>query len=133
MSKKTYEQIKESERYAIALRLQQKKSIRAIAKALGRSPSTFSREIHPYISFTPRNGYQCSPRSRKAAGNAHSGLPQYTRSASGHTARGPPICPKEHPHDRFVPLHTPRHLAMEQRKRRPVRQHQSARCRGYAR
>ena len=34
MSKKTYEQIKESERHAIALGLQQKQSIRAIARAL---------------------------------------------------------------------------------------------------
>ncbi len=42
---KTYEQVKESERHAIALGLQQKQSIRAIAKALGRSPSTISREI----------------------------------------------------------------------------------------
>ena len=40
MSKRTYEQIQESERYAIALGLQQKQSIRAIARALGRSPST---------------------------------------------------------------------------------------------
>ena len=46
MSKRTYEQIKESERHAIALGLQQKQSIRAIARALGRSPSTISREIH---------------------------------------------------------------------------------------
>ena len=45
MSKRTYEQITESERHAIALGLQQKQSIRAIAKALGRSPSTISREI----------------------------------------------------------------------------------------
>jgi IS30 family transposase len=46
MPKRTYEQIKESERHAIALGLQQKQSIRAIARALGRSPSTISREIH---------------------------------------------------------------------------------------
>ena len=46
MNKKTYEQIQETERHAIALGLQQKLSIRAIARALGRSPSTISREIH---------------------------------------------------------------------------------------
>ena len=45
MSKRTYEQITESERHAIALGLQQKQSLRAIARALGRSPSTISREI----------------------------------------------------------------------------------------
>ena len=42
---KSYEQISESERHAIAMGLQQKLSIRAIARALGRSPSTISREI----------------------------------------------------------------------------------------
>lgn len=46
MSKKTYEQIQETERCAIALGLQPKLSIRAIAKALGRSPCTISQEIH---------------------------------------------------------------------------------------
>ncbi len=46
MNQKTYEQIQETERHAIALGLQQKLSIRAIARALGRSPSTISREIH---------------------------------------------------------------------------------------
>ncbi len=45
MTKRTYEQIKETERHAIALGLQQGQSIRAIARALGRSPSTISREI----------------------------------------------------------------------------------------
>lgn len=56
MSKSTYEQITESERHAIALGLQQKQSLRAIARALGRSPSTISREIlrnaggHGYVS-----------------------------------------------------------------------------------
>jgi IS30 family transposase len=46
MSKRNYEQITESERHAIALGLQQKQSIRAISRALGRSASTISREIH---------------------------------------------------------------------------------------
>ncbi|WP_345064556.1 IS30 family transposase, partial [Acidovorax lacteus] len=45
MNKKSYEQIGESERQAIAMGLQQKQSIRAIARSLGRSPSTISREI----------------------------------------------------------------------------------------
>ena len=46
MSKKTYEQIKRIGRHATTLGLQQKQSIRAIARALGRSPSTINREIH---------------------------------------------------------------------------------------
>ena len=46
MTNRTYEQIQESEHHAIALGLQKKQSIRAIARALGRSPSTISREIH---------------------------------------------------------------------------------------
>jgi len=61
MSKRTYEQIKESERHAIALGLQQKQSIRAIARALGRSPSTISREIHRNAGG---NGYAPMYRER---------------------------------------------------------------------
>ena len=45
MSHKSYQQITESERHAIALGLQQKQSIRAISRALGHGPSTISREI----------------------------------------------------------------------------------------
>ena len=76
MSKKTYEQIKESERYAIALGLQQKQSIRAIARALGRSPSTISREIH-------RNG----------GGNATpAGLPISAAAGGAFTAAPSPSC-----------------------------------------
>ena len=45
MSPKSYQQITQSERHAIALGLQQKQSIRAISRALGHGPSTISREI----------------------------------------------------------------------------------------
>ena len=45
MSKRTYQQLSESERQAIALGLQQKQTISAIARALGRHKSTISREI----------------------------------------------------------------------------------------
>ncbi|MEX7575488.1 IS30 family transposase [Pseudomonas aeruginosa] len=44
MSKKIYQQLSEGERHAIALGLQQKQSLSAIARALGRSKSTISRE-----------------------------------------------------------------------------------------
>ena len=44
MTKKTYQQLSESERHAIALGLQQKQSLSAMARALGRSKSTISRE-----------------------------------------------------------------------------------------
>ena len=44
MTKKTYQQLSESERHAIALGLQQKQSLSSIALALGRSKSTISRE-----------------------------------------------------------------------------------------
>ena len=44
MTKKNYQQLSESERQAIALGLQQKQSLSAIARALGRSKSTISRE-----------------------------------------------------------------------------------------
>jgi len=45
MTPKNYDQLGSGERHAIALGLQQHLSIRAIARALGRSPSTISREI----------------------------------------------------------------------------------------
>lgn len=44
MSKKTYTQLSESERQAIALGREQKLSLSAIARALGRHKSTISRE-----------------------------------------------------------------------------------------
>ena len=44
MTKKIYEQLSEIERQGIALGLQQKLSLSAIARALGRSKSTISRE-----------------------------------------------------------------------------------------
>lgn len=44
MTKKNYQQLSESERHAIALELQQRQSLSAIARALGRSKSTISRE-----------------------------------------------------------------------------------------
>ena len=72
MSKKTYEQIKESERHAIALGLQQKQSIRAIARALGRSPSTFSREIHRNAGG---NGYASRFAINAAASGAFTAAP----------------------------------------------------------
>ncbi len=44
MPQTKYRQLSEAERHAIALALQQGISLRAIARALGRSPSTISRE-----------------------------------------------------------------------------------------
>ena len=44
MPKASYRQLSQSERHAVALALQQGMSQRAIARALGRSPSTISRE-----------------------------------------------------------------------------------------
>lgn len=44
MTEKKYKQLSESERHAIALGLQQSMSLSAIARALGRSKSTISRE-----------------------------------------------------------------------------------------
>ena len=44
MTKKNYQQLSESDRHAIALGLQQKQSLSAIARALGRSRSTISRK-----------------------------------------------------------------------------------------
>ncbi|ABF08412.1 IS30-like element IS1088 family transposase [Cupriavidus metallidurans] len=46
MTKKNYQQLSETERHAIALGLQQKQSLSAIARALGRDKSTISRECN---------------------------------------------------------------------------------------
>ena len=70
MTNRTYDQIKESERHAIALGLQQKQSIRAIARALGRSPSTISREIHRNAGghgYASKYAQQRSDRRRRFA------------------------------------------------------------------
>ena len=70
MTSRTYDQIKESERHAIALGLQQKQSIRAIARALGRSPSTISREIHRNAGghgYASKYAQQRSDRRRRFA------------------------------------------------------------------
>ena len=70
MTSRTFEQINESERHAIALGLQQKQSIRAIATALGRSPSTISREIQRNAGgqgYASKYAQQRSDRRRRFA------------------------------------------------------------------
>ncbi|ART52962.1 hypothetical protein CBP34_16605 [Acidovorax carolinensis] len=51
MTKKNYQHLSQSERHAIALGLQQKQSLSAIARALGRCKSTISRECEPVRNF----------------------------------------------------------------------------------
>ena len=70
MTKNTYEQLSEMERHAIALGLQQKQSLRAIARALGRSPSTISRECKRNAGgngYTSKFAQQRSDRRRHFA------------------------------------------------------------------
>ena len=70
MTKNTYEQLSEMERHAIALGLQQKQSLRAIARALGRSPSTISRECKRNAGgngYTAKFAQQRSDRRRHFA------------------------------------------------------------------
>ena len=67
MTKKNYQHLSESERHAIALGLQQKQSLSAIARALGRSKSTISRECQRNAgakAYTSRFAQQRSDRRR---------------------------------------------------------------------
>src|SRR5690606_7613871 len=67
MTKKNYQQLSESERQAIALGLQQKQSLSAIARALGRSKSTISRECERNAGakgYTSKFAQQRSDRRR---------------------------------------------------------------------
>jgi len=70
MSTNNYSQLSEHERNAIALALQQGMSLRAISRALGRSPSTISRECqrnggaNTYVSRFAQQ--RCNRRRRNA-------------------------------------------------------------------
>ena len=66
MNKRVYEQLSESERQAIALGLQQGQSMRAIARALGRSASTISREIE---RNSGGSGYSSKPAQQRCERN----------------------------------------------------------------
>ena len=70
MIKTNYQQLSESERQAIALGLQQKQSLSAIARALGRSKSTISRECQRNAgakSYNSKLAQQRSSRRRRFA------------------------------------------------------------------
>ncbi|MFT3776889.1 MAG: IS30 family transposase [Ottowia sp.] len=70
MTERTYEQLSEMERYAIALGLQQGQSQSAIARALGRSKSTISRECKRNggaQGYTSKYAQQRSDRRRRFA------------------------------------------------------------------
>lgn len=70
MSTNRYSQLSEHERNAIALALQQGMSLRAIARALGRSPSTISRECQRNAgasSYVSRFAQQRCDRRRRNA------------------------------------------------------------------
>ena len=64
-----YTRLNEEEREIISKRLAQNKSIRSIAKELGRSASTISREIKRNVSKT---GYWAFLANQKAKANASS-------------------------------------------------------------
>ena len=70
MTKQSYQQLSESERHAIALGLQQKQSVSAIARALGRDKSTISRECKRNAGgqgYTSKLAQQRSDRRRHFA------------------------------------------------------------------
>lgn len=61
---RSYQQLQPEDRLTIASLLQQKRGIREIARVLGRSPSTISREIAR--NSVPRWGYASRPAGRQA-------------------------------------------------------------------
>ena len=65
MTQKNYQQLSQSERHAIALGLQQKQSLSAIARALGRSKSTISRECQRNAGGKGYNSKFAQQRSDK--------------------------------------------------------------------
>ena len=65
MTKKNYQQLSESERQAIALGLQQKQSLSAIARALGRCKSTISRECQRNAGAKGYNSKYAQQRSSR--------------------------------------------------------------------
>ena len=87
MTKKIYEQLSEIERQGIALGLQQKLSLSAIARALGRSKSTISRECsrngggNGYVSrFAQQRCDRCRIHARPRSLSDFPGSPNETRS-----------------------------------------------------
>jgi IS30 family transposase len=69
MQKQKYKKLKNQERESISRGLAQKKSIREIAREIGRSPSTVSREIKRDSGKSGYRAFSASRRARAAAGS----------------------------------------------------------------
>ena len=75
MQKQKYKRLGNQERESISRGLAQKRSIREIAREIGRSPSTVSREIK-------RNSGKTGYRARKAATSREKGKNKVTRQSA---------------------------------------------------
>ncbi|MDO9545118.1 MAG: helix-turn-helix domain-containing protein [Pelolinea sp.] len=69
MQKNKYKQLANKERESISRGLAQKKSIREIARGIGRSASTVAREIKRNSGTTGYRAFTASQRAKTAAGS----------------------------------------------------------------
>lgn len=82
MQKQKFKRLGNQERESISRGLAQKKSIREIAREIGRSPSTVSREIKRNRGKTGYRAFSASGRARTSAGSRRKGKGKLT-SQSG--------------------------------------------------
>jgi IS30 family transposase len=82
MQKQKYKRLGNQERESISRGLAQKRSIREIAKEIGRSPSTVSREIKRNSGKTGYRAFSASHRARTAAGSRRKGKSKVARQSA---------------------------------------------------
>jgi IS30 family transposase len=73
MRKRKYERLTDKERESISIGLAQKKTIREIANAIDRSPSTVSREIKRNSVVSGYRAFSASQRAKTAAASRRAG------------------------------------------------------------
>ena len=82
MQKQKYKRLGNQERESISRGLAEKRSIREIAREIGRSPSTVSREIKRNSGKTGYRVFSASHRARKAATSREKGKNKITRQSA---------------------------------------------------
>ncbi len=82
MQKQKYKRLGNSERETISRALAQKRSIREIAREIGRSPSTVSREIKRNSGKTGYRAFSASRRARIAASTRRTGKSKIARQST---------------------------------------------------
>ena len=82
MQKHKYTRLGNQERESISRGLAQKRSIREIAREIGRSPSTVSREIKRNSGKTGYRAFSASRRARTAAASRRRGKSKVARQSA---------------------------------------------------